>query len=74
LNSQPQHRKLPPSKTSSEKSIYEVGLGNRLPTMDKLMQLIGIILLFLVGLSGSEYIIGKKWAKLSITRIAQLCP
>ncbi len=29
---------------------------------DKLMQLIGLILLFLVGLTGSEYILGKKRA------------
>jgi hypothetical protein len=34
--------------------------------MDKTMQLIGIILLYLVGLSGSEDIIGKKCAWLSI--------
>ena len=30
--------------------------------MDKLMQLIGIVLLYLAGLSGSEYIYGKKRA------------
>ena len=30
--------------------------------MDKLMQLIGIVLLYLVGLNGSEYIVGKKRA------------
>jgi hypothetical protein len=30
--------------------------------MGKLMQLIGIILLYLVGLSGSEDILGKKRA------------
>jgi hypothetical protein len=30
--------------------------------MGKLMQLIGIVLLFLVGLSGSEHIYGKKRA------------
>jgi len=30
--------------------------------MDKLTQLIGIILLFSVGLSGSDYILGKKRA------------
>ena len=66
MNPRPQHRKLPLSKTSSEKSTYEVGLGNKLPTLDKLMQLTGIVLLFLVGLSGSEGIIGKKCAQLSI--------
>ena len=44
------------------KPSYEVGLGNKQPTMDKLMQLIGIVLLYLVGLSGSEYISGKKRA------------
>jgi hypothetical protein len=30
--------------------------------MDKLTQLVGIVLLFLVGLGGSEYIYGKKRA------------
>jgi len=30
--------------------------------MDKLMQILGIVLLFLVGLSDSEYIYGKKRA------------
>jgi len=36
------------------KSNDKVELGNKLPTMDKLMQLIGIVLLFLVGLNGSK--------------------
>jgi len=35
-------------------------VSNKPLKMDKLMQLFGIILLFLVGLSGSEYINGKK--------------
>jgi hypothetical protein len=30
--------------------------------MDKLMQLVGIVLLYLEGLSGSEDILGKKHA------------
>jgi len=38
--------------------------------MDKLMQLIGIVLLFLVGLSGSEDILSKKRA-LTFFRISQ---
>ena len=37
------------------KSTNQIGLGNKSPTMDKFMLLIGIILLDLVGLSGSEY-------------------
>jgi len=44
------------------KPSYEVGLGNKQPTIDKPMQLIGIILLYLVGLSGSDDILGKKRA------------
>ena len=36
------------------KSTDQIELGNKQPTMDKLMQLIGIVLLYLVGLSGSE--------------------
>jgi hypothetical protein len=35
--------------------------------MDKLMQLIGIVLLYLVGLSGSEDILGKKRASLLLS-------
>ena len=34
--------------------------------MDKNIQLVGIVLLYLVGLNGSEDILGKKRAKLSI--------
>jgi len=44
------------------KPFYEVGLSNKLPTLDKLIQLIGIVLLYLVGLSGSGDILGKKCA------------
>jgi hypothetical protein len=39
-----------------------VGLGKKTPILGKLMQPIGILLLFLAGLSGSEDIIGKKCA------------
>jgi hypothetical protein len=35
--------------------------------MDKLTQLVGIVLLFLVGLGGSEYIYGKKRACLLLS-------
>jgi hypothetical protein len=31
-------------------------VNNKQPTLDKLMQLIGVVLLYLVGLCGSEYI------------------
>jgi len=48
------------------KPSYGVGLGNKPPTMDKLLQLIGIVLLFLVSLSGSEDILGKKRAQLTV--------
>jgi hypothetical protein len=41
-------------------------LGNKEPTLDKLLQLIGIILRYLVDLSGSDDILGKKRAWLSI--------
>jgi hypothetical protein len=37
-------------------------VGNKDPTLDKLIQPIGIVLLFLVGLSASEDILGKKRA------------
>jgi hypothetical protein len=47
-------KKMEPSKI--------VRLGNKLPTMDELMQLIGIVLLLSAGLSGSEGILGKKCA------------
>jgi hypothetical protein len=46
----------------------EVRLGNRLPTLGKLVQIIGIVLLCLVGLSGSKNILGKKCAQLSIRK------
>jgi hypothetical protein len=49
------------------KPSYEVRFGNKQPTMDKLMQLIGIVSLFLVGLSGSAYIIRKKCAWLLLS-------
>ncbi len=62
MNPRPQHRKLPLSKTSSEKSTYEVGLGNKLPILDKLIQIIGVVLLYLIGLCGSEDIYSKKRA------------
>jgi len=39
-----------------------------LPIMGKLMHLVGIALLFLVSLSGSECILGKKRAQLSIRK------
>jgi hypothetical protein len=38
--------------------------------VDKLMQLIGIVLLYLVGLNGSEYILGKKRA-FTVFRVRQ---
>ena len=41
---------------------YAVELGNIPPKIDKLIQLIGIALLYFVGLSGSVNIIGKKCA------------
>lgn len=44
-----------------------VGLCNKLPIMDKSMQLIGIVLLYLADLSGSEDILGKKCAWLLLT-------
>ena len=44
------------------KPSYGVGLGNKPPTMGKLMQPIGVVLLFLVSLSGAEDILGKKRA------------
>ena len=37
-------------------------IGNKEPILDKLIQLIGIVLLFLVGLSASEDVLGKKRA------------
>jgi hypothetical protein len=37
-------------------------MGNKEPILDKLIQPIGIVLLFLVGLSASEDISGKKRA------------
>ena len=43
--------KLNPKRT---KPSYKVGLGNKTPILGKLLQLIGIVLLFLAGLSGSE--------------------
>jgi hypothetical protein len=42
-------------------------MGNGFPKKDKFMQLIGIILLYLVGLSGSGDILGKKCALFQIT-------
>jgi hypothetical protein len=41
------------------KPSYKVGLGNKTPFLDKLMQLIGIVLLYLVGLCGSEDIYAR---------------
>ena len=43
--------------------------------MDKLMQLIGIVLLYLVGLGGSEYILSKERAltALKIRQQGELC-
>jgi hypothetical protein len=38
------------------KSTNDKVLGRKQRTMDKIVQLIGIVLLYLVGLSGSEYI------------------
>jgi hypothetical protein len=37
-------------------------MGNKEPILDKLIQPIGIVLLFLEGLSASEDILGKKRA------------
>jgi len=45
---------------------YKLSLGKKTPILGKLVQRIGIVLLFLAGLSGSEDIIGKKCAYLSI--------
>jgi hypothetical protein len=36
--------------------------GNKLPKMDNLVQLVGIVLLFLAGLIGSTNKYGKKYA------------
>ena len=44
------------------KPSYKVGLGNKTPILGKLMQLIGIVLLYLVGLSGTDYVLSKKYA------------
>jgi hypothetical protein len=59
--------KLNVKKTNS---TAQIGLGNKSPAMDKHMQLIGVVLLLLVGLSGSDYIYRKKCA-LTIIRIRQ---
>jgi hypothetical protein len=40
-----------------------VEFGNKLPIMDKLMQLVGILLLFWTGLIGSTNRYGKKYAE-----------
>lgn len=44
------------------KPTYGVSLCSKLPIMYKLMQLIGIVLLYLEDLNGSEDIVGKKCA------------
>ena len=45
------------------KKTYRLNkVSNKLPTMDKTIQLIGIVLLYLAGLSAFEDIIGKKCA------------
>jgi hypothetical protein len=44
------------------KPAYGVSLCSKLPIMYKLMQLIGIVLLYLEDLNGSEDIRGKKCA------------
>jgi hypothetical protein len=49
---------------------YEVELCTRSPMMDKFMHTTGILLLFFLGLSGVEDIIGKKCA-LTVLKIRQ---
>ena len=44
------------------KPTVEIRLGNKLTTLGKLMETIGIVLLYLIGLSGSTGISGKKCA------------
>jgi hypothetical protein len=44
-----------------------VSIGNKQPTIDKLMEQNGIILLYFMGLSGCGYILGKKRALLLIS-------
>ena len=60
--------------TKTKKSTLQIELGNMLPQMDKLVQLIGIILLFSVGLSGCKNIYGKKraWSSIRKTTITIL--
>jgi hypothetical protein len=49
-------------KSQKIRSTEKIGLGKKQPTMDKLVQLIGIVFLYGVGLSGSDDILGKKRA------------
>jgi hypothetical protein len=51
---------MQPSSKSIISKRFEIGKNT--PILDKLIHLIGIGLLFLAGLSGSEYILGKKCA------------
>ena len=48
--------------TKQTKPSFQVGLGNKDPTYSKIIQLIGIVLLFLVGLGGSTRIYSKNRA------------
>lgn len=48
--------------TKQTKPSFQVGLGNKDPTYSKIVQLIGIVLLFLVGLGGSTRIYSKNRA------------
>ena len=58
---------LPPAANQLQinpkmKPTQSVGLGNKPPTIDKFIQVLGIVLLFLIDLCGSECIFGKKCA------------
>jgi hypothetical protein len=56
------------TEKSPTKSTDQIGLGNKLPTLGKPVQLFVIIFLILLGLSGSKNILGKKraWLLFSI--------
>ena len=50
-------------RNPTTKSTTHIHIGNKTPIKDKLVQLIGIVLLLLLGLSGSTGILGKKRAE-----------
>ena len=52
---------------TSKTSTAQIGLGKKLLTFGKIVKLIVIILLILVGLSGSECIFSKKRAEFAAT-------